>query len=316
MPYYSPLRYPGGKRRLFSVVTRLVEQNRLEGIKYAEPFAGGAAIALSLLFDEYASEVHLNDLSRPIFAFWNSAVNNTDDLCDRIEDTPINMDEWYRQRAIYEIKESADLADLAFATLFLNRTNRSGIIAGGVIGGKHQAGAWSLDARFNKDEIVRRIRKIGRYRSRIRLYQMDALDFVEQQLMHFAENSFTFIDPPYIRRGKDLYLNDYTPIRHFELAKTVQRLNIPWICTYDRAAVELGLYAENRRIEYGLPYTAQGRHKGAEVMFFSHDLCLPAEWVDATESVQLTPERSRYQLYGEITNPTRQLESCPITAPV
>src|SRR6266571_4874744 len=138
MPYYTPLRYPGGKRRLAPFVIRLLEENRLKNIHYAEPYAGGAAIGLSLLLDEYASTIHINDLSRPVYAFWATALQQTADLCQRISRVRVTMREWERQRAVYDNRERADLADLGFAALFLNRTNRSGIIGGGVIGGKDQ----------------------------------------------------------------------------------------------------------------------------------------------------------------------------------
>ena len=150
MPFYTPLRYPGGKRRLAPVVKRLLEDNRLKNVDYVEPYAGGAAIALALLLEEYASTVHINDLSRPVYAFWHTVLNHTLDLCRRIECVKVTMREWHRQRAIYEERDTADLGDLGFAALFLNRTNRSGIIGGGVIGGKHQNGEWALDVRSIK----------------------------------------------------------------------------------------------------------------------------------------------------------------------
>lgn len=303
MTFYTPLRYPGGKRRLLAVVTRLLQENGLTDIEYAEPYAGGAAIALALLFEEYAEVIHLNDLSRPVFAFWSSALYDTQDLCARIRCTPITMDEWNKQRAVYESAASADLADLGFAALYLNRTNRSGILSGGVIGGKRQVGRWSMGARFNKPDIIRRIQKIGRYRDQIRLYQMDALDFVNSQLSRIAAKGFAFFDPPYLENGKDLYLDNYTPDGHRELALGVQRLSLPWLCTYDRAAVALGLFDGYRRIEYGLPYTAQGRHRGEEVMFVSHNLNLPAEWLKAIESVRLTRRTDRYTLHGRVAVP-------------
>lgn len=303
MPHYSPLRYPGGKRRLFSVVTRLLEENGLHSIQYAEPYAGGAAVALSLLFEEYASSIHLNDLSRPIFALWDSVINHTDDVCERIIATPVTMEAWYEQRAVYCSSETADLTDLGFATLFLNRTNRSGILSGGVIGGKQQNGPWSLDARFNKSDLTKRINKIGRYRGRIQLYQQDALDFINQKLINFPSNSFAFFDPPYIESGKDLYLNNYTLEGHRALSEAVQTLDVPWICTYDHAAVESGLYPAHRRMEYRLPYTAQGKHQGIEVMFVSHNLTLPPEWSETDGPVRVTPRSGTYRLYGTLTNP-------------
>src|SRR6185437_4111267 len=174
MPYYTPLRYPGGKRRLASVVMRLLEHNGWRDVEYVEPYCGGASVALSLLFEEFASVIHINDLARPVYAFWKAALDDTEDLCARIARTKVTMREWHRQRQVLE-QPNSDLSALGFATLFLNRTNRSGIIYAGVIGGQKQDGEWTLDVRFNKDELIRRIRQIGRYRSRIRLYQMDSL---------------------------------------------------------------------------------------------------------------------------------------------
>jgi DNA adenine methylase len=154
MPFYTPLRYPGGKRRLASVVVSLLNENGIKDVQYIEPYAGGAAIGLMLLLEEYASVIHINDLSRPVYAFWHSVLNHTAEMCRRIERTKITMREWHRQRAVYDMRESVDLLDLGFATLFLNRTNRSGIIAGGVIGGKNQTG--DVVCSFDRTILVQR----------------------------------------------------------------------------------------------------------------------------------------------------------------
>ncbi|HEX4144657.1 MAG TPA: DNA adenine methylase [Pirellulales bacterium] len=293
MLHYTPLRYPGGKRRLAGVVVRLLELNGLQDTQYVEPYAGGAAVAIGLLFEEYASVVHLNDLSRPVFAFWHTVLNKTEWLCNRIRTAKITMPAWRRHREVYRRRESAELHELGFSALFLNRTNRSGIIRGGVIGGKDQAGDWTLGVRFNRSELIERIKKIGRYKERINLYQMDALEFTNKVIPGIGGNSFIFFDPPYIERSQLLYMNDYSIQDHHDLQARILRMKQPWIVTYDYAAITQKLYPLCRRIVYGLHYTAHEKYEGQEVMYFSDRLILPKTSELLAPRMKLVPYRSR-----------------------
>lgn len=315
MPFYTPLRYPGGKRRLAATVMLLLEANGITDVQYAEPYAGGAAVALALLLEEYASIIHINDLSRPVYAFWHTVLNNATWLCEQIERVKITMAEWRRKRAIYDSRETADLSELGLATLFLNRTNRSGIVGGGVIGGKKQDGPWKIDARFNREELIGRIRKIARYKNRIRLYQLDAIAFTDEVLPTVGKNAFVFYDPPYLENGEDLYLNDYDLNEHQTLAARITRLEQPWIVTYDYAAVQKNLYQGNRRIVYGLHYSAQSRYRGREAMFLSDRLALPSAW-QKSGHVVMTPPRSEAPLYGRMrsTKPHPEMREGPPAA--
>ena len=311
MPFYSPLRYPGGKRRLSSFLMQLIEHNELKQVNYVEPFAGGASLALALLFGEYASIIHINDLSRPVFAFWHSVLHNTEEFCRRIRAVDVSMTQWHHQRSVYDRRDDAELIDLGFATFFLNRTNRSGILGGGVIGGKGQLGKWSLDARFTRDELLRRVRRIKRYDGRIRLYSKDAIVFTNEIRESLGQNAFFFIDPPYIDKGQDLYLNNYDIRDHQRLEHYVTSLQYPWVVTYDyEGAIRYRLYEEYPKLAFELSYSAQSRQKGKEAMFISQDLSLPNGWEEA-EKLSMSDRRSVHPVYGVLESPARpSRESC------
>ena len=203
----TPLRYPGGKTKLYLLVKELIKVNNCK--TYIEPYAGGAGVALKLLFNNDVQKIMINDFDKAIYSFWYSVLNYTDELVKKIEETPITMEEWYIQKNIYENKSNSNsILELGFATLFLNRTNRSGILKAGVIGGKSQEGNYKLDCRFNKVELIKKIKKIASFKSRIKLYNLDAEVFIRRNVSK-TKDSFTFFDPPYYKKGPGLYTNFY-----------------------------------------------------------------------------------------------------------
>jgi DNA adenine methylase len=265
----SPLRYPGAKWRLDCFLSALIRDNRMTGGHYAEPYAGGASLALSLLFGNRIAEIHLNDLDRSVWAFWKSAVEHPGELIARIRSTNVTIDEWHTQRQVQENKHRASIIDLGFSTFFLNRTNRSGIITGGVVGGKCQSGAWKLDARYNKQNLIERLERIASYKSRIHITQLDALTFIARRGETLPpKKSLMYLDPPYFAKGQDLYMNAYRPGDHAAVAKAVlQQIKIPWLVSYDDVPEIRDLYKKARRISYTLRYSASATRKGQEVMF-------------------------------------------------
>ena len=269
----SPLRYPGGKTALWRTVAGMLRRDGLEGCRYVEPYAGGAGLALKLLFEGLVSEIYINDINRSVHAFWHSVLNQPDALCRLIELTPTTMDEWRHQRRVQNDRRFSKL-NLGFSTLFLNRVNRSGIISGGVIGGQNQSGYWRMDARYRKPAIVSKVRRVAEFRDRIHLCNLDA-EKLMKELDQGGERTLFFIDPPYFHRGASLYTNHYRPEGHESVAETVQGLRCPWLLTYDDSAEIEQLYSDFRPRRYHLRYFAQNRRQGTELMVTSPGLAFP-----------------------------------------
>ncbi|WP_227108065.1 DNA adenine methylase [Chromobacterium rhizoryzae] len=273
----TPLRYPGGKTKLLPYLHNIIKQNNLHDPVYVEPFCGGCGLALELLCSYTAGKIILNDLDRAIYAFWHETINNPKELCKKIESTPCNIDTWNKQREVWQNRSAAPLPDLAFATFFLNRTNRSGILDAGVIGGKEQSGKWKMNARYNTSDLIRRIEKIGQLKSRIELYNLEAISFLEKITPQLPKNSLIYLDPPYVKKGPGLYLNYYKEKDHKLLAEHVQnKIKTPWIVSYDDHPIIKSLYNDRQTQTLDFTYSAHSATKaGRELIFFSEDITPP-----------------------------------------
>ena len=256
-------------------VKQLMEVNDLKGGTYIEPYAGGASVALSLLFDKYAGKIKINDKDRAIYAFWYAVLNETENLCRMIQDTSVTMDVWLVQHELQKHKDEADLLELGFSTFFLNRTNRSGILNGGVIGGKEQRGEWRIDARYNKKDLISRIEHIAGYTDLIELTSMDAVALIKRYKRTPAVKTFCYLDPPYYVKGQDLYLNYYRDEDHKDIAAAIKKFKGQWIISYDAVDFISGLYKDYRQKEYYLSYSAGNPSKGKEIVVYSDGLVIP-----------------------------------------
>lgn len=270
----TPLRYPGGKGRLAQYVIDVIKLNKLTGCHYAEPYAGGAGIALTLLYLEYSDHIHLNDLNRSVFAFWKSVIEEPEELCRLVRDKPLTVAQWKKQKKVQSADDVSRL-ELGFSTLYLNRTNRSGIINGGIIGGKEQTGEWKIDARFNRADLINRIQKIASYAPRITLHNMDAERFLKTKLANLPTKSLIYLDPPYYAKGSELYENHYKPEDHAAIAAQVAKIKQKWLVSYDNVRPIRKLYSAFEQETFALRYSAQDRYDGREVMVFCPGLVTP-----------------------------------------
>jgi DNA adenine methylase len=273
--YHSPLRYPGGKTKLTEYVKALFRHNRLLGGHYVEPYAGGASVALELVIQEFVETAHINDLDRSVWAFWYSVLNDADRLCGMIESVQVNMETWAAQREVQTRKDIANVLELGFSTFFLNRTNRSGILRAGVIGGKHQNGNFKIDARFNKDELINRVQLIAEHSDRIELYQRDAVELLQQIVPTLPDRTLVYLDPPYYVKGGDLYEHHYQHADHAAVAAAALEIRQHVMVSYDDVPEIRDLYNHLQYVSYSLSYTAQNRYRGTEAIFLGHSLECP-----------------------------------------
>ena len=271
----SPLRYPGGKAKLFSFFADLIRHNALAAHCYCEPYAGGGGLALRLLSAGLVDRVELNDLDEAIWAFWFSALNMNRDLRHLIEGATLTIKEWYRQREIWCEKDISDPLKLGFAAFYLNRTNRSGIIEGaGPIGGYHQSGVWRLDARYNREKLAAAIASLQPFQSRIEITREDALHFVQGTLRR--ADTLTYLDPPYYIKGSKLYRNAYEHDDHAAMRDLVTRFRDgKWVVSYDAVPQIFDLYTEFDPVLYSLNYSAGAVGMGREVIYLSDALAMP-----------------------------------------
>ncbi len=275
--HFTPLRYPGGKGKLAEYVKEILCANKLCDGEYIEPYAGGAAVGLELMFQEYVSQIRINDVSHHVYSFWKSVLHDTDELCRLIKSTRLTVASWDRQKRIFANPHDHSYIEVGFATFFLNRTNRSGILNGGPIGGRDQSGPWKIDARYNADELIFRIESIAKMKSRIKLTHSDALAFLKFGLPKWPKNSLIYLDPPYYNQGRELYYDYYTPKDHADLSAFIKisMRNRFWMVSYDNTVAIKKLYSGFRSAVYNIGYTAREQRIGKEVMFFSPELQVP-----------------------------------------
>ena len=276
--FYSPLRYPGGKGKMTKQIISLIEKTGHVGGTYIEPFAGGAGIAIELLEKGIVSEIVINDYDKGIYSFWRAILSETSRFIEDIEKVPLNMDEWYKQRNICMTKSSKYSYELGFATFYMNRTNRSGIIKGGVIGGVKQLGKWKLDARFNKKELINRINMISSLKNKIHLYNKDICSFVLKFVHKYEKNAFIYFDPPYFEKGKQLYMNYFTLNDHIRIKEFItEKVDCDWIITYDDVSKIKEIYTGYSIRKFKINYCVSKKRTASELIIFKNDNIIPED---------------------------------------
>ena len=267
----SPLRYPGGKFKICRLIELLVRKSGAPCECYIEPFAG---VALQLLLSGVVQRIVINDSDRAVSSIWKAMTEETDAFIDMLDHVDLSLDEWNRQREVFRRATRYSL-EYGFSAFYLNRTNHSGILSAGPIGGREQA-EWTLEARFNRQSLSERVRRIGDNRNRIQVYNRDVFSFIRNQLRREGENAFVYFDPPYYRRGKVLYQNYFTHPLHERLKQSIlAEVRCPWIVTYDDVPEIRGIYHDVPLRSFNLNYSLANNGNGQEIMCFRNEAQIP-----------------------------------------
>lgn len=274
--FYSPLRYPGGKAKLARFMEFIIKERGYIGGTYIEPFAGGAGIAVELLLRDVVSRIVINDYDKGIWSFWKAILTETERFISEIRTVPLTINEWEKQRDICLNYNKKYSFELGFATFYMNRTNRSGIIKGGVIGGLEQTGKWKIDARFNRESLISRIESIAFRKKDIRLYNQDITTFIEHYVPFYSEKAMIYFDPPYFKKGKQLYMNFFEFEDHKRIERVIRNsVECDWIVTYDDASEIREIYASYPVMLYDLNYSVSKKCKTSELMIFKSNIPIP-----------------------------------------
>lgn len=269
----SPFRYPGGKAKLSQFLAFFILENDLLGCRLVEPFCGGAGGTLPLLKSNIIDTLVINDLNIAVSAFWFSVKNNADELIRMIRNEPITIERWHYWREVYKSEPGQySFLELGFSVFFLNRTNRSGILHAGPIGGRNQLGNYKIDCRFNKNNLEKRISDIAEISHRIEVSCVDALDLIKKASI----NDLIYSDPPYVKEGKNIYSDFcFSEQNHIEFSNAIKRSEAKWLISYDDHPLVHQLYSTSGINVVEFSYVMNQAKVGRELLIASSMLSLP-----------------------------------------
>ena len=264
----SPLRYPGGKRRLSGYIAECLRLNGLHPNLFVEPFAGSASVSLQLLNDGLVERIALGERDRLVASFWKVVFFDHEWLIDKIRRIKPTLARWKR----YKVDPGHTDRERALACLFLNRTSFSGILAPGAgpIGGHRQQSPYKLDCRFSPEAVCRRICQAAALGDRVEFVDSSSWTktLTKAQSRGYREDEMLFyFDPPFFAKADRLYTHFFVQKDHEALHESLMALQSPWILSYDAAPEIIRLYSDNgrkpRNIE--LIYSLRAAHNQEKV---------------------------------------------------
>jgi len=262
------------------VLQTLIETHTSRPSLFAEPFCGGASVALRMLELKLVDHVVLADLDPLIANFWKTAAFDHEWLIRAMRKEPVTLKRWDYWRRSYPTSPR----QRALKCLFLNRTTFSGILHGnaGPIGGRAQTSEHKIDCRFNKDALEEQIQTVAAHGTEGRILAVWNTDWKTaidkaRDLAGSLDDTETivYLDPPYIQKATKLYKLAFTDAAHDDLASYLaEATDLSWILSYDDVPAVTNNYLGRDGVHAFRPthhYTARGsrtaQEPGRELLF-------------------------------------------------
>ena len=184
MKYTTPLRYPGGKSRAI----KFLSQHLPKIESYREPFLGGGSMALYVTQTYPNTDVWVNDLYYPLYAFWVTLRDHGQQLCDDLRELKTELGESYdaHRMAFDDAKDKLnnDIYESGFNFYVANKCSFSGLTANS---------SFSKQA-SRANFTFRGIDKLPALSELIQGWRITNHSYEE---MLYGRNAFVFLDPPY-----------------------------------------------------------------------------------------------------------------------
>ena len=184
MKYTTPLRYPGGKSRAI----KFLSQHLPKIESYREPFLGGGSMALYVTQTYPNTDVWVNDLYYPLYAFWVTLRDHGQQLCDDLRELKTELGESYdaHRMACDDAKDKLnnDLYESGFNFYVANKCSFSGLTANS---------SFSKQA-SRANFTFRGIDKLPALSELIQGWRITNQSYEE---LLYGRNAFVFLDPPY-----------------------------------------------------------------------------------------------------------------------
>ena len=270
VPQRSPFRYPGGKTWLVPYLRAWLKSLSFHPERFAEPFAGGAIISLTVGFEQLAHSVEMVELDEDVAAVWQIILGkDSNSLVTRIRDFDVTGENVKAELA----KPTPTQLQKAFNTILKNRTFHGGILAHGSSMIKHGENGKGIKSRWYAETLCQRILAITEIQDRFTFTEGDGIPYLETRL----ENPLAvfFIDPPYTaggngkRAGRRLY--KHSELNHDNLFDIVARIKGHFLMTYDNDP-EVITMARNRGFDTEVVPMKNTHHAAMMELLISRNL--------------------------------------------